>query len=466
MVIFFGGIERVSEKCKKRIAIQFSKLGFKKRILHKLRKTWYLWFPFPEIVMLVTLKILSMLYNKEIPSIRTFNWEDDFHWFIVFVIFVFSLLKSIAIECFSDFENIFRLKHEVSFSRYNKRIFTPSNWGTLLFYLIQFFVVFSFFYYNLKRLGFVVGMIVFEFAVYYFSGLLQKLNVLAHVVADIVTVGLFILMGWLKVDSSNQLIVFLIFLVMLLIRYLTICRASIRKGGFDISKIFLINGKNYLFSELYSFSLFLTVIAAIISEIYTERNLLVIIFIGIFVYNLFMYLRLFLYQQFGMSNKEVYYFMIAALSLYFYVLLMNNIDINIIVWFFPVLILLLADEMLNMADKKWQNQNLSIARKNKNIFTSIKIFSLTTLFLNHVLLENEQNVLNYRVYNLSLSDIENPLLRDYMVLPLISVLLSMIFTIYIFYLVNKKIISNRNLVERYSYSKVRSKYFRARKRRK
>lgn len=459
----------------KKVSIKFinhSKLkkrwGQLKQLIYQLKRTWYLWLPIIDVLMVISLKLLSRIYNEDIPRVHLFTWDNDFHKVILITLLIFSAIKSRTIICYSYFGKDKSVHSSLWFFKLSDKKSKQLDFGDFLFYLLMSLLFLILFYYNWIRIS-IFWIIVLEVLVYVLSSWLQKMSVFAHILADIFTVIVLFFAEWIvrymKIESPNNLFMSIFTFTILLIRYLIVVSVSTELENLKSKKIFLINETNYFFSEWYSGLLFLTAMFSILSDSNTEKNITVNIFVGAFIYYIFMYLRLFLYRQYGMSAKEVYYSIMTTISMFFYIIIMNVVDIDIIVWFFPVLILLLADDMLDLSSKTGRNQQLSMTRRGKRLFSRLKLFFIITLFINHVFVENKQFILNYDIFNLSLNNIDNIVMKKYVILPFIAVILSMFCTLMIERIVNKNILSNSYLINSYKYRNIKYKYPRSRRKR-
>lgn len=392
----------------------------------KVRETWYLWLPCPNISFII---IATYLIGK--VSFRTLLEFSNQKQIVVFVLLiVFSIIKSYLISKYT--------------AKINDKRFSVLSFICHL--LPSFFLIWTF-YLNWNTWN-IIFLLCFDLSVSFLSNWLIERKVQAHILADIVSLFFFWGLTFFKVNIENGLTSVILAILVVTLRYLLITSFYNGIGIEDFLFGEQKSGKFYWFAELLSTSLFLAVLSAILEELLQEVSWVVIL-PGSFVYYTFLYLRLFLYRQFGVSYKELYYFVTMGGGILLYIWMINWVKIDIVVWFFPAVIILVLDDFIYLSYRKYTNRMLEMSMRGKQLFSKLKLFSLVSLFLYHILLENKQEVLCYKIFGLSLNQVDNFIIRDYMILPLFALMSSLfICTVVVFRIIDSLLQSRHHLIDR------------------
>lgn len=392
----------------------------------KVRETWYLWLPCPNISFII---IATYLIGK--VSFRTLLEFSNQKQIVVFVLLiVFSIIKSYLISKYT--------------AKINDKRFSVLSFICHL--LPSFFLIWTF-YLNWNTWN-IIFLLCFDLSVSFLSNWLIERKVQAHILADIVSLFFFWGLTFFKVNIENGLTSVILAILVVTLRYLLITSFYNGIGIEDFLFGEQKSGKFYWFAELLSTSLFLAVLSAILEELLQEVSWVVIL-PGSFVYYTFLYLRLFLYRQFGVSYKELYYFVTMGGGILLYIWMINWVKIDIVVWFFPAVIILVLDDFIYLSYRKYTNRMLEMSMRGKQLFSKLKLFSLVSLFLYHILLENKQEVLCYKIFGLSLNQVDNFIIRDYMILPIFALMSSLfICTVVVFRIIDSLLQSHHHLIDR------------------
>lgn len=275
----------------------------------------------------------------------------------------------------------------------------------------------------------------------------MKRKVHAHILADLASLVFFGGISFANIDIENQVAVSILVLLLVTLRWLLI---DMFYNGVHIKSLFSWTqkpGQFDWFSELLSTGLFLSALAAITEELSKEISLVVLL-PSVFVYYLFLYLRLFLYKQYGILYKELYYFVTMGGGILLYIWVINWVKIDIIVWFFPAVIILVLDDFIYLSHRKYTNRMVELSMRGKQLFSKLKLFSLVSLFLYHILLENKQEVLCYKIFGWSLNQVDNSIIRDNLLLPFFALVTSVIVCTIVFRIIDSLLQSHPHLIDR------------------
>lgn len=392
----------------------------------KVRETWYLWLPCPNMSFII---IATYLIGK--VSFRTLLEFSNQKQIVVFVLLiVFSIIKSYLISKYT--------------AKINDKRFSVLSFICHL--LPSFFLIWTF-YLNWNTWN-IIFLLCFDLSVSFLSNWLIERKVQAHILADIVSLFFFWGLTFFKVNIENGLTSVILAILVVTLRYLLITSFY---NGIGIEDFLLgeqKSGKFYWFAELLSTGLFLAVLSAILEELLQEVSWVVIL-PGSFVYYTFLYLRLFLYKQFGVSYKELYYFVTMGGGLLLYIWIVNWVDMDIVVWFLPAVVILILDDFVYLNYQRYTNKKkLELSVPGKQLFAKLKLFSLVSLFIYNIMSENEQKLLCYDIWGFSLSQVDNSIFRDYFLLPFIALGSAVIISIFTFKIIDSLSRSHPDLIEK------------------
>ncbi|MFU2206604.1 hypothetical protein, partial [Streptococcus pluranimalium] len=260
---------------------------FRKSILEvlnkgKVKETWCLWLPLPNI--LFTILATNLVGQVSLRTLLEFaNQKQSF---VLVLLILFSIIKSYLIGKYTAKINNKR------FSILSFICHLPSSF----FFIWIFYIHWT----SLK----IILFLFFDLLVCFLSNWLIERKVQSHILADIVSLFFFWALVSLEVDTEKGLVSLIFAVLVVTLRSLLV--TSFYNGIHIESFLFGEQkaGKFYWFAELLSTGLFLTVLSAILEEL-SKQVSLVVILSSIFVYYVFLYIRLFLYKQFGISYKEL-----------------------------------------------------------------------------------------------------------------------------------------------------------------
>lgn len=413
-----------------------------KEIKHrKIRETYYLWFPWLNLLFAF---IARMLVGK-LPFEDLLQFEKFEYSLVFWLLFACVLLKCAAIVRYS--------------SVVGKEMSKVSHVWLFLYHIIpSFFLIWLF--YQAWNTWNIVPFFILDICVSFFGDKVLKFKVYAHILTDIISIILLLFVDFefdrIGLEFRTDFLGIFFCILFVTFRYLLVSNFY---RGFKQFKLFSLrwnNGKIYWFSELVSSMLFLVVFHAGLETIDQDFSFISIA-LSLFVYHIFLYIRLFMYRQYGASYKEVYYFVNAGSALVLYIFFVNFIAIDIVVWFLPAVIILVLDNFLYLAYQQRTKQPQEFSLGGKQLFAKLKLFSITTLFFYHVFDKNRETLFAYRIFGYSLNDLNSVFLREYASLPFLSLILSVVVSTAIFKLIGSVLYSNDYLLKKGNSKKLKYK---------
>ncbi|MFU2206277.1 hypothetical protein, partial [Streptococcus pluranimalium] len=147
-------------------------------------------------------------------------------------------------------------------------------------------------------------------------------------------------------------------------------------------------------------------------------------------------------------GKELYYFVTMGGALLIYIWLINWVRIDIVVWFLPAVIILILDDFIYLSYLRYTKLKVELSLQGKQLFAKLKLFSLVSLFIYHILSENEQAFLSYKIFGFSLNQVHNEIGRDYFLLPFLALVSAIVISIGIFKIIDSLTRSHPHLLEK------------------
>lgn len=399
----------------------------------KVIETWYLWFPWTNILFI----IIATYLIGQVSFRILLDFSSQKQIIVLILLILFSIIKSYLIGKYTATIN-------------NKRF---SILSFIYHFPPSFFLIWTF-YVNWNTWS-VILLLLFDLSVSFLSNWLIERKVYAHILADIASLFFFGGLIFFKINTENTVIDFIFVILFVTLRYLLVTSFYDRINLKNIFSWKQKSGKFYWFSELLSTGLFLIVLSAVFEELSKEISPVVIL-PGILVYYIFLYLRLFLYKQFVIYYKELYYFVTTGGGVLVYIWLINWVDIDIVVWFFPAVIILILDDFIYLGYQRYTNQVVELSLQGKQLFSKLKLFSLISLFIYNIISENEQRFLCYKIFGFTLNQIDNSIFRDYFLFPFLAILIAIIISIFIFKIINSLLQSHSYLTDRKNNKVIKS----------
>ncbi|WP_019795292.1 hypothetical protein [Streptococcus sobrinus] len=384
-----------------------------------------------DIAAVLILKLWSILFNKVISLKSIFEFKYDIGCLLgMTIVLILAVLKSIVIVRFSKLGNKAASKID-SIVRF-------------IAYVLLFLVFIVSLSRNWRSFIFVVGM---EILLYLFADWFRQFKLIPHIIADIVTLGVLYCIQYL--DNSYITIVSI---AVVFIRYFIITSLNIRWDGFKchFKDLLFYNGKFHLPSELLSFYVFLSIVVVMDEKWNMGSFVSSVLLIG-FIYSLMMHIRLIFYTIYGITPKEVSYLIIGSMVLLVYIMVVNFVDPDGLLSFFPLLLTLIHDRLPQLATDKWRNYELSFSKEGKKLFTRLELFLITVVFTNYVLLKKDPKWLAKQFWFQIPRKIMPSLLKNnHSFIPLFSIFIGLIFVGILTLLINLLVIPNNSFIEKRS----------------
>ncbi|WP_165209002.1 hypothetical protein [Streptococcus tangpeifui] len=384
-----------------------------------------------DLIAVIVINLWSRLFDEIISLYSIFKFQYQTDWMIAIIVFIFAILKSFLLVSYSKLEGT---THSKVYSLF-----------LIIFNLLPFLVLEVILCRSL-RAGIVAFII--EIIIYLLADWFRKFNLFPHIIADIAT---FIMLSIVSLyfENLNDTYMTAFSIGIIFIRYLmiTIFNREWRRTCINFKDLLYYNGQFHFFSEVFSTSLLSIVIT--VSSKWQESGVILSLLLGGFIYYLAMPFRLFCYTKYGVKSKEMIHWSVGGLLLFIYIGLVNWIDPDGFLSFFPLVLTLIFNKLPRLAEDKWKNYELRISEEGKKIFTRFELFFAIVIFTNYVLLKKGSNWLSKQGwFRIPEKIMPPPFNQDYSFIPILSIVIGAISIVVLLKLINLFIIQNNYLVDK------------------
>lgn len=128
--------------------------------------------------------------------------------------------------------------------------------------------------------------------------------------------------------------------------------------------------------------------------------------------------------------------------------MINWVKIDIVVWFFPAVIILILDDFVYLNYQRYAAKEVKLSVQGRQLFAKLKLFSLVSLFIYNIMSENKQKLMGYEIWEFSLNQVDNSIFRDYFLLQFLALVSAILISIGIFYLIDSLTRTHPYLIEK------------------
>lgn len=409
------------------------------------KKYWYLIFGVDIILLLVLLGI-NVSYGERFDIASLLKNGDMKPQYIVSLVFflISALLKTISIHIYT--EKTVRIKIRL--------INVLWRW---FYYFLSFFMLYLL-YLNYNKFR-ILSYLLLNSLIYILDEKLITKKVYVYIFTDFLTIFVSTLIILFfpsnSLDGLSEIFKnffgLLLSVLLFLLRYILIAILSNGLRKFTIKGIWLIDKECYVFSEVYSTILFLISIISFFDFIKSD-GVIWGIALSIFVYSLFLYFRIWLYDKYGLNATDVKEFLVLGIVMCFYILFVNAVKMNIVVWIIPLMFNIITTNLEKLSSNRWEKYRLKVSKKFEKFLTRINLWLCLTLFVNYLFSENKTAVLRYSWFKTFASLFFQHKSKEGLAFqigtPIFSVLVGLLIFNIVSSLLLEPIIKNRRLVQR------------------